>query len=83
LILNDDVVKQVERDVLHMGVQMAGQYAKQQMMSGAPPPVEGAGMLKGGAMPTQQQLNNSPYFHDLMKQFQDAVRTAQPPLTDD
>lgn len=34
LILNDDVVKEVERDVLHMGVKMAGDYAKQQMASG-------------------------------------------------
>jgi len=40
LILNDDVVKEVERDVLHMGVKMAGDYAKQQMASG----MSGSGM---------------------------------------
>jgi len=42
LILNDDVVKEVERELLHQSVEMASQYAQQQMTSGAPAP-SGAG----------------------------------------
>jgi hypothetical protein len=60
LILNDDVVKEVEREVLHMGVKMAGDYAQQQMkegMSGS------SGSTMGAGRPGADGHGINPGFH--------------------